>query len=388
MIIFDSEIRDVLILYVSEESNSEVFESVQTVLKDLILDIKYFDSIAKAESFYKSNIEIYKNIIIIRYISYQENIDYIPHFEELHVIQNRIPLILLIPQETDLINKVSLYNIYNFVLTPVDKDSVIDKIDKISSEIKQKNEIQRVNKELHDKDIMLQQQTKLAIMGEMISMIAHQWKQPLAGQKAILSNLELKRRLKKLEEDYLHDKLKTISELSSYMAKTIDDFADFFKPDKEKRITNISNAIDDCISLTSGVFKNKDVKVYTTLDINLKDDLKLEIFDREFKQVVINILNNAKDALIENNVEDKSVIVTISKTDQSVVIEIADNAGGIPSHIINKIFDPYFSTKSKNGTGLGLYMSKIIIDDHLNGLLSASNNSVGAVFKIELPLES
>jgi signal transduction histidine kinase len=388
MIIFDSEIRDVLILYVNEEPNSEVFESVQTVLKDLILDIKYFDSIAKAESFYKSNIEIYKNIIIIRYISYQENIDYIPHFEELHVIQNRIPLILLIPQETDLINKVSLYNIYNFVLTPVDKDSVIDKIDKISSEIKQKNEIQRVNKELHDKDIMLQQQTKLAIMGEMISMIAHQWKQPLAGQKAILSNLELKRRLKKLEEDYLHDKLKTISELSSYMAKTIDDFADFFKPDKEKRVTNISNAIDDCISLTSGAFKNKDVKVYTTLDINLKDDLKLEIFDREFKQVVINILNNAKDALIENNIEDKSVIVNISKTEQSVIIEISDNAGGVPSHIINKIFDPYFSTKSKNGTGLGLYMSKIIIDDHLNGLLSASNSSVGAVFKIELPLES
>jgi signal transduction histidine kinase len=236
--------------------------------------------------------------------------------------------------------------------------------------------------ELRNKDKMLLQNSKLATMGEMISMIAHQWKQPLAGQRAILGSIKMKQRLKKLDEEFLNSSLKNVDELALYMSATIDDFADFFKPTKVKRVVKISDCINDSIKIIDGSLKNNSINIVK----NIKDDISLEIYDREFRQLLINIVNNAKDALIDNKVENRTVTIDLFYENSCAVLTIADNAGGIPKDIIENIFEPYFSTKSKNGTGLGLYMSKIICEEHLGGFITVANNKSGAVFRIELPI--
>jgi signal transduction histidine kinase len=261
----------------------------------------------------------------------------------------------------------------------------------------------RKNKKLEDelrigleesrkKDLMIMRNNKLAIMGEMIAMIAHQWKQPLAGQRAIIGNIKIKKRLNKLTDNNLDKNLMDIDKLLVYMSNTIDDFANFFKPTKEKRVINIKDEIAQSIKIIEGVFKNNsiDVSVKCICDNmecqNCSKKFMIELYDREFKQVMINMLTNAKDALIENKEDNRVIKITVENDDTNIKIYVADNAGGVPEEIISQVFEPYFSTKAKNGTGLGLYMSKTIIEEHLHGKLSVKNNSEGAIFIIELPL--
>jgi signal transduction histidine kinase len=243
----------------------------------------------------------------------------------------------------------------------------------------------QINEEIsknHQKDKMLLQQGKLAIMGEMISMIAHQWRQPLSAINMHAQSIAFKKKLGKLTDDMLEEKVSDIKNISFDMSKTIDDFKNFFKPNKKKNLVNIKNSIEDSISLISAIFKNHNIDI----SIKSESDISISIYDREFSQVVINILNNAKDALIDNKEKDRKILIVIEKRKSSLYVSIEDNAGGIPDAILDKVFDPYFSTKSKNGTGLGLYMSKIIIDEHLDGLLSVKNSDKGAVFTIRLPI--
>jgi C4-dicarboxylate-specific signal transduction histidine kinase len=247
---------------------------------------------------------------------------------------------------------------------------------------------QELNEELEknrQKDQMLIQSSKLAIMGEMIAMIAHQWKQPLAAQRGFIGAIKFKNKLNKLDNSTLNENLEHIDRLALHMSNTIDDFSNFFKPNKEKNLICLEKALQECIKLISATFEKKGISIHILVNIDLQREVQLEIFDREFKQVVINILNNAKDAIVENGINKGEIIITISEDNKNIVVSINDNGGGIPDNVMPKLFDPYFSTKSKNGTGLGLYMSKIIIDDHLNGELSASNENSGASFHIKLP---
>jgi signal transduction histidine kinase len=229
---------------------------------------------------------------------------------------------------------------------------------------------------------MLLQQSKLAIMGEMISMIAHQWRQPITAVSTIAQGILFKKRLGNLTDEYLESELTAIKEISLHMSETITDFSNFFKPQKEKRVVVLKDLINKVIKLASSSLKNNSIKVFVICDNNFS----FNIYDGELQQVIINIINNAKDALVENINDNRKIDIEV-KIDNSVKIYIKDNAGGIPKEIINNIFDPYFSTKSKNGTGLGLYMSKIIIDDHFSGLLSVQNIEDGAQFLIDIPKE-
>jgi C4-dicarboxylate-specific signal transduction histidine kinase len=231
------------------------------------------------------------------------------------------------------------------------------------------------------KDKVLLQQSKLAIMGEMISMIAHQWRQPLSTINMVVQSLMLKNSLEELKPQELDKELKDIKDISFDLNQTIDDFKQFFKPTKERVETNIKECIEDSLKLINPIVVDNSIKI----DIRQDKDISLSIYDKEFKQVVINILNNAKDALIQNNIENKEILIDIKSLDDKVLITFADNAGGIPEDIIDKIFEPYFSTKSKNSSGVGLYMCKMIVDEHLDGLLTAYNQDSGAIFKIELP---
>jgi signal transduction histidine kinase len=234
------------------------------------------------------------------------------------------------------------------------------------------------------KDYFLIQQSRLAQMGEMISMIAHQWKQPLNNLSIINQALVLKYKRDKLDDAAIDKFKKDSNSQIQQMNNTINDFRDFFKPDKELKRVNVLDTVKTTLEIANPMLAHSNINI----DIDIKNDIFVSIYPNEFNQVILNILNNARDALDENNIANKKIFINLQEKDNQVMLNIQDNAGGIPEEIIEEIFNPYFSTKdSKNGTGLGLYMSKLIIEEHMDGKLDASNINDGAKFTIVLNKE-
>jgi len=227
------------------------------------------------------------------------------------------------------------------------------------------------------KDQQIIQQSRLAQMGEMISMIAHQWRQPLAAISSTSAGLRLKAQLNKLDNKTIIDLTTKISEYSLHLSYTIDDFREFFKANKEKKDTSYSKLIKSVMDIIKISIINKDIKIVEELE----SKAIFSTYPNELKQVILNLVKNAEDILLEKEI--KHPIITIKTFDNKLTI--SDNGGGVPADIMEKIFDPYFSTKTKkDGTGLGLYMSKTIIEEHCGGKLTVSNNKNGAVFQVEL----
>jgi C4-dicarboxylate-specific signal transduction histidine kinase len=170
-------------------------------------------------------------------------------------------------------------------------------------------------------------------------------------------------------------------EIIQYMSKTIDDFRNYFKPDKEKCNFSVRVVVDNTLSLLEGSFQNPRIGIV----IVENDTSFIYGYQNEFAQVLLNILVNARDAIIEREINDARVVITICSVDGCAVVTIADNAGGIPEDIINKVFDPYFTTKGpQQGTGVGLFMSKTIIEKNMGGRLDVRNTATGAEFRIEV----
>ena len=246
---------------------------------------------------------------------------------------------------------------------------------------------ERIKKEIEknkEKTAQLIQQSRFAQMGEMISMIAHQWRQPLTAITATTNNLLLKNILnKEVPKEILEEELNLITEYTQHLSFTIDDFRNFFKSDNEKVDSKIEDIIEKAINIIKTSFEAKDINLIT----NYKFNENINMYTTEIQQVILILLKNAEDALVDNEIKNKTIEIITYKENDFAIIEIQDNAGGIASDIIYKIFDPYFSTKkAKEGTGIGLYMSKMIINDHCKGEITASNNEDGAIFKIKLPL--
>ncbi len=247
----------------------------------------------------------------------------------------------------------------------------ITKNELLNAKIKEEEEKRKKNEEL------MQQQYRLAQMGEMISMIAHQWRQPLSAITATTGAITLKAKLKKLDEKTAIELSDKIKNFSMHLSSTIDDFRNFFKPNKTKKVTDYKTLLDSVLLIAESSIKTNNIK----LICNVGEIYRFDIYDNELKQVLLNLIKNAEDALIENKIEDPYIKIEIDKKN----LIVKDNAGGIPSNIRNKIFDPYFSTKlKKDGTGLGLYMSKLIVEDHCGGKLMVHNDDKGAVFTIIL----
>ncbi len=236
-------------------------------------------------------------------------------------------------------------------------------------------------KQLRQKDALMLQQAKMAQMGEMISMIAHQWRQPLATIGAISQNLKLSTMLKEpISDTVLNEKLTSINSHVNMLSETIDDFRNFFRPDKEKNDVVLDHVIHKAIDVLESSISTNAVEI--TLNLNLKTPI--QSFQNELLQVLINLISNAIDAFDDTQI-NRYITIESFRIEQAFVITVSDNAGGINDDVIDKIFDPYFSTKEiKNGTGLGLYMSKTIIEEHCQGNLSAKNSDVGAVFTLTL----
>lgn len=235
--------------------------------------------------------------------------------------------------------------------------------------------------ELKEKESMLIEQSRLAAMGEMISVIAHQWRQPLNAIASITTRLKMKIKMNKLDIALVEEKTEEINNYLQYMSKTIDDFRNFFEPTKHKESITLNELIFDTMKILSKTFENNNIQV----EIQSKELSNIYIHKNELLQVIINILNNSRDAFLENNNKNGIININFNEDKNSQSIIIKDNAGGIPEHIINKIFDPYFSTKDrKNGTGLGLYICKNIIEKHSGGELKVENIDNGACFTITL----
>ena len=232
-----------------------------------------------------------------------------------------------------------------------------------------------------EKEKMLIQQSKMAAMGDMISMIAHQWRQPLNQISYLLMNIEAAYEHKELTPQYLEQKIKDGTKLLEYMSDTIDDFKNFFKPDTERSPEQISKVLEQTIG-----FIKKDLDYHgIMLHVEVKNDASLMVYRNELMQALLNILSNAKDAIVGSNPQEPKIAVLIDTDERSVKIEICDNGGGVDEALLTTIFEPYFSTKgAKSGTGLGLYMSKTIVEEHLNGRLSVYNNEEGACFVVSL----
>ncbi len=224
---------------------------------------------------------------------------------------------------------------------------------------------------------LMQQQHRLAQMGEMISMIAHQWRQPLSAISATSGVLSIKAKMNRLDMQTVTDLSDKITGFSQHLSSTIDDFRNFFKTNKAKQNTDFKKIIDKILKIIENSLKQKNIELKIEID-SIEEFLT---FENELMQVILNLIKNAEDALLENSINNPKIIITIKDR----ILTLSDNAGGIPKDIIDKIFEPYFSTKTKkDGTGLGLYMSKIIIQEHCAGKIYVENEENGAKFTIIL----
>jgi len=239
-------------------------------------------------------------------------------------------------------------------------------------------------KEIDEQSAVLIKQARLAQMGELISMIAHQWRQPLSSISAIAGTLKIDVMMDEYNKDFFEERLESIDDLSQHLSSTINDFRNFFKINKETDETTMQEIADGGLQI-----------IYPTLESNSIEVLKqpnetstrIKTYSNEVKQVVLNILKNAEDILTDYKHPDAKIWVKCYEEGAYTCLSIEDNAGGIPEEVMPKIFDPYFSTKeAKNGTGLGLYMSKTIIEDHCKGKLDVTNSEYGAKFTIKLPI--
>lgn len=243
---------------------------------------------------------------------------------------------------------------------------------------------ERIAKSLHEirqKDQMLIQQSRQAVMGEMINSIAHQWRQPLNNLGLIIQNINISFERGMLTQEEMAAENAKAMDTVVFMSRTIDDFRNFFRNDKQKSVISVANLVNRTLTLVAASLHHLNISV----DFEADDDVKAFGYPNEYSQVLLNILNNAKDVFTERMVTAPRIRIRVFAEDDRSVVTIGDNAGGIYEEILARIFDPYFSTKDVGkGTGIGLYMSKVIIEQNMDGLLSVRNIDGGAEFRIEL----
>jgi len=241
--------------------------------------------------------------------------------------------------------------------------------------------IEEKSKQVRYQEQMTIRQSRQAQMGEMLSMIAHQWRQPLTAISATSSLIEIKARMGNLDPEVVLKGVKSISSYAQHLSTTINDFRDFSKSNKELKETSYAELVKSVLGLIENAILGKNIQVYQALD----EQEKFVSYPNELKQVILNLIKNAEDVLLEKKIKNPFIKLAAYRTEDKYILEVSDNGGGIPEEIVENIFDLYFSTKQeRNGTGLGLYMSKVIIDEHCGGELSVENIENGALFRIAL----
>lgn len=300
--------------------------------------------------------------------------------------------------KTQIIQTVFLFILFlsiGIVLTILLSEKIDDFFKEYRAKVKAKSDAlielnetleRRVTEELErnrEQEQLLVQKSRLIALGEMISNIAHQWRQPLSELSSILMNIKFKHSMGKLDKESMDKKSKEAEIVLDYMSHTIDDFRNFFMPKKDKEEFFLIDAIKSVMTIISSALEYNNIKV----EVNIDDDLKLNTYINEYEQVLLNIISNAKDVLIQNKIENPLIKIFAEKQSNHIILYIEDNAGGVQVNPKSKIFEPYFTTKNdSDGTGIGLYMSKLIIDKNMKGKLRVKNTNYGARFIINVPI--
>ena len=249
---------------------------------------------------------------------------------------------------------------------------------------------ERVEEEVQknrEKEQQLFEQSKRAQLGEMIGNIAHQWRQPLSVISSSVSALELHMEMGSVTQEETRKTLTKVFDTTQYLSSTIDDFRNFLSQKKEVSDFILQDEVNKAITIIDATLKSNHIKLIKQYH---NEPVKMHSIAGEISQVLLNVINNSKDAFEQSDKENKEITIKIlPHADRSVLLIIEDNAGGIPIDILPKIFDPYFTTKHQSqGTGIGLYMSNNIITQSLNGRIIAANGSKGAIFTIEIPINN
>ena len=271
------------------------------------------------------------------------------------------------------------------------QEQLIHKIETLNASLQTR--VEEGVQELRNRDHIMLQQSKLASMGEMIGNIAHQWRQPLNALALKIQDIEDAYAFGELNEAYIQDITSESMKQIQFMSKTIDDFRQFFLPDKQKEHFEENTAIEEALQMVRFGLERHGISVEWSPE--RLDKHVIYGFKNEFKQVLINLFKNAEDALVEKNAKMEpgsfhpAIFIRSEHSGNEYRLVIEDNAGGIPSDIIERIFEPYFTTKEEGkGTGIGLYMSKMIIERNMGGTLVVTNSERGATFTISLEEEA
>ncbi len=363
------------VLYV--EDDLEISRVISLYLKSFCKTLHHSINGADGLEYYKENSE---NVDIVITDINMPQLSGTGMIKAIRKIDIDVPIVITSAFSDEfMLKEVINLGVDGFITKPFSLPDLYAKINKVLIPVFYK-------KELQQKDTLIFQQAKLAAMGEMIGNIAHQWRQPLNSIGVLMMKLELNMDNENLSKDVVLNAVDGTNTIIGYMSKTIDDFRDFFIPNKDKEIF----VLKDIFGSLSNLMKPQ----LNALNIDFKiignQNIELFGYSNELQQVLINIIGNAKDALKQNNVKNGTIIVDVSLHNEIVSIKISDNAGGVESNILSKIFDPYFTTKFKSqGTGLGLYISKVIIEKNMEGKLSAVNTLVddkvvGVAFTIDI----
>jgi len=410
------DFSNITILYVEDED--KLRENIADMLSDDIKKLYVAKNGDEALTIYKK----FDDIDLIISDVQMPRMNGLEMARKIKSINKTVPIIFTTAfTDSEYLMKAIEIGVDKYIKKPVNMSLLYEAIEQVCEPIHQRRQIEMMNetlekkiiektaqlRELNDnlqerveeevsenrkKDRILIQQSRFSEMGEMIENIAHQWRQPLNTITLLTSNAQFKHKLGKLGDEEFERTFNKIESLMQYLSQTINDFRSFFQPDRERANFNLEDTISRSLTLTEASFEYNHIKVHKKVE---QLNIRYLGFPNELSQVFLNILNNSRDAMIEQNIEEKNVLFCLRQESRKIVIQINDNAGGLPEDIIEKIFDPYFTTKiGTKGTGLGLSMCKEIIEGHMSGTLSAANahfevdnkRFFGAQFTIELPL--
>lgn len=237
--------------------------------------------------------------------------------------------------------------------------------------------------QLNNKDQLITKQARFAAMGEMLGMIAHQWRQPLAGMSITTNNLLLDIEIGDVDNERLKNNLDIINQQIAYLSSTIDDFKDFSRPNKEREKIKLNKIISESLIVINSTLKKNGIVIKNNVD----ESFEVMTIKNDLMQIFLNLIKNSMEAYIENKIDERVIELSAKTVDKnSVALYVKDYAGGVPADIREKIFEPYFSTKSKkNSSGLGLYMSRMIAEEHLNTQIKLDVQGNSSLFSIIIP---
>jgi signal transduction histidine kinase len=391
------------ILYVEDDASFQVFitEVYGHMFKSLSIASNGMEALQKYSQYQEKNGSTYDLVITDIKMPRMDGEELIGYILQINPDQSII--VASAYDDSDRLINFLNYGVDGFMLKPIDDNILYNTLYKVSQGIINKKKVISQNKQIeamyHELEVRVVEEVKKnedqrkkmlhqsrnAQMGELMNMIAHQWRQPLSVIVSTVTALNLKKQLNKLTNDILDQQLAVITKNAHYLSTTIDEFRNFYKEFQVKKETTTFQVVSDIMGIIGATLD------FAIIDVKIENNSNKTIYTypNKLMQVVQSILSNAKDAFDEKDSEfddKKNITIKLYSKDNKEYIEIIDNAGGIPQNIIDKVFDPYFSTKEeKNGTGLGLYMSKTIIEEHCEGSISVENTDNGAKFTIILP---